>query len=103
MHYSKHPHSYTLEVSYHKGLKDLERYQRYTIEDLRIRFQLRCQRNRWRYIMSFIPPESVDLNYYLPKTQYRLTSENFEEVGRCIISSILEVEGLHSNSDASHN
>lgn len=98
MYYSKCPHSYTLETSYYKGLKDSERYKKYTIQDLRIRYQLRCQKNGWKYIMPYIPPETVDWEYYFPKTSYLLSYKNFEEIGVKITSSILDVEDLHPNS-----
>lgn len=99
MFHSNCHHSYTLEASYHKGIKDAERYVRFTVEDLKKRWDIRNQ-------LKKAEAEGIDckvadddlLEKYFPKIQYRLVPEHFEEVGDALRHAILEVVGDHPNS-----
>lgn len=92
-------HSYTLETSYHRGIKDSERYVRFTVEDLKKRWDIRNQ-------LKKAEAEGIDckvadddlLEKYFPKIRYNFVPEHFEEIGDALRHAILEVVGDHPNS-----
>ena len=101
MYHSKCPHSYTIESSYHKGIKDDQRYQKYTVEDLHKRYHIKACKQGLESKLTKEDLGQIDVDYYFPKTLYTLTQPHFCEVGDALRHAILEIEKQHPKSKLS--
>jgi len=65
-------HCYTLETSYHKGVKDPNRYKKDALKDISLE-------------------DGIPVKHFM----YSLRPEDFEEVGGSLRHAVLELVGLH--------